>query len=106
MPKYKKLVRDRIPDIIRENGEVPIVRKLSQSEYKKELLKKLVEESGEAVRAKDKKHLVNELTDIEETILAVMEVFRIDCKDVTKERNTKKKERGAFAKRIYLEGVK
>lgn len=36
-----KLVRDNIPNIIKENGEVPITRILTDEEYKKELEKKV-----------------------------------------------------------------
>ena len=38
---YNKLVRDNIPNIIKEKGEEPITRILSDEEYKKELEKKL-----------------------------------------------------------------
>ena len=34
---YKKLVRDKIADIIKSNGETPIIRILSNNEYKLEL---------------------------------------------------------------------
>ena len=38
---YGKLVRDKIPEIIRQNGEEPITRILSNDEYIKELERKL-----------------------------------------------------------------
>ena len=41
---YNKLVRDNIPDIIKNNGGEPIIRILDDSEYKSELEKKLYEE--------------------------------------------------------------
>ncbi|MGN1000398.1 MAG: hypothetical protein ACI4OG_00480 [Bacilli bacterium] len=44
---YNKLVRDRIPTIIRENGETPIIKALDKYEYKEELEKKLYEEYKE-----------------------------------------------------------
>jgi len=46
---YKKLVRDNIPDIIKNNGEIPITRILSNGEYKFELEKKLLEECNEVI---------------------------------------------------------
>lgn len=41
---YNKLVRDNIPNIIKEKGETPITRILNDNEYKKELENKLYEE--------------------------------------------------------------
>ena len=37
--KYNKLIRDKIPEIIKENGENPITRILDTKEYKDELEK-------------------------------------------------------------------
>jgi len=62
MGSYGKLVRDNIPDIIISNDERPITRKLDEDEYKKELLKKLVEESNEAFEAiDDRNELIKEV---------------------------------------------
>ena len=36
---YNKLVRDKIPEIIKNNNENPITRILTEAEYKKELEK-------------------------------------------------------------------
>ncbi|MDP3985475.1 MAG: nucleoside triphosphate pyrophosphohydrolase [bacterium] len=44
---YNKLVRDKIPDIIRSHGRHPEMRILSDDEYRKFLRLKLVEEAGE-----------------------------------------------------------
>ena len=106
MPKYRKLVRDRIPEIIKENGGVPQTRILTKKEFKEELLKKLVEEAKEAYKSKEKDGLISELADIQEVLLSVYEIYSINCSDVTKTARKKRKERGAFNKRVYLEGVK
>ena len=39
-----KLVRDKIPDIIKLDGKCPIIKTLSEEDYLKELDKKLNEE--------------------------------------------------------------
>ena len=42
MREYNKLVRDKIPEIISNNGENPKIRILDNIEYKKELDRKLL----------------------------------------------------------------
>jgi predicted house-cleaning noncanonical NTP pyrophosphatase (MazG superfamily) len=39
MKKFEKLVRDKIPEIIRADGKIPVCRNLDNDEYRKELLK-------------------------------------------------------------------
>ena len=41
--EYNKLVRDRIPDIIRNQGETPHIRTLGEDEYIRALEEKLNE---------------------------------------------------------------
>ena len=48
---YNKLVRDKIPEIIESNNEVPITRILNDKEYKVELERKLYEEYREVIGA-------------------------------------------------------
>ncbi len=38
---FNKLVRDNIPDIIKDNNEVALIRILDENEYRVELYKKL-----------------------------------------------------------------
>jgi len=44
---YNKLVRDKIPDIIRSNVTEPVIRLASQKEYALKLREKLQEEVSE-----------------------------------------------------------
>lgn len=102
---YNKLVRDKIPEIIENNGEIPIIRKLSDVEYKEELEKKLYEEYEEVLDS-NCSNRIEELADMVEVInyLAILEGESLNkVIEVAKE---KKKERGGFDKRIYLEGIK
>lgn len=41
MKKFEKLVRDRIPEIMVQNGQNPHIRILDEEEYQRELEKKL-----------------------------------------------------------------
>ena len=103
---YKKLVRDNIPKIIEENAEKPITRILDEEGYKKELLKKLVEESNEALEAVDDKgELTKELGDVQEVISAIVKAFELSEEDIDDLRTRRKEKRGGFEKRIFLDSV-
>lgn len=102
---YNKLVRDKVPQIIEQNGEIPVIRKLNDSEYKEELEKKLYEEYQEVLDSNCSSR-IEELADMVEVInyLAMLEGESLDT--VIKVAKTKKEERGGFDKRIYLMGIK
>ena len=100
---FNKLVRDNIPDIIKENNEIPVTKILSDEEYKKELLKKLLEEANEVNNSKTKGELLEELADVFEVLmsLAELEGEKLDTIiDIAKQKRLK---RGGFSKRIFLE---
>lgn len=101
---YNKLVRDKIPEIIKSKGEVPITRILSEVEYKEELEKKLYEEYQEVIDS-NCSNRIEELADMLEVIsyLAKLEGESLDT--VIKKVREKKLERGGFDKKIYLEDV-
>ncbi len=106
MGSYNKLVRDNIPDIIASNGEKPITRELDENEYKIELLKKLVEESNEALESiDDKAELIKEIGDVHEVISAIIDIFELSENDINELRIKRKEKRGGFEKRIFLNSV-
>lgn len=102
---YNKLVRDKIPEIIEANGEIPIIRKLSDTEYKQELEKKLYEEYLEVIDS-SYSNRIEELADMIEVIKYLAKLEDKTLEDVIEVSNEKVKSRGGFDKRIYLEGVK
>lgn len=67
---YNKLVRDKIPEIIKNNNETPVTRILSDDEYKIELEKKLLEEYYEVIEATGKNRL-EEIADMLEVMIAL-----------------------------------
>lgn len=106
MKKYNKLVRDKIPEIIKNNGEEPIIRVLDDAEYKEKLLKKLYEEYNEVIEAKTKEETLEECSDVLEVLIALLEYNGYILEDLLKCRDEKKEKRGAFQKRLYLVKVK
>ena len=102
--KYGKLVRDKIPEIIKNNGEEPITRILNAEEYKKELEIKLLEECNEVLEANSKDRL-EELADLLEVAQALAKLEDSSLEEVSRIAEEKCEKRGAFAERIYLEDV-
>jgi len=99
--KYNKLVRDRIPEIIRKKGEVAITHTASKKEYWEKLKEKLGEEVDEFFE--DGSDSKDEIIDILEIVYAICDFKKIDKKRLETLRKKKAKERGGFKKRIILD---
>ena len=101
---YNKLVRDNIPDIIKSNGEIPMVEILNDDQYKKELEKKLIEECHEVLDASGENR-IEELGDLLEVMISLAELENKTFNDINELRENKKLKRGGFSKRLFLKGV-
>ena len=101
---YNKLVRDKIPNIIKAKGETPVVRILDEVEYKNELEKKLYEEYKEVIEASGDER-IEELADMLEVIRALASLENKNLNDIIDIADKKNKKRGAFDEKIFLEKV-
>lgn len=101
---YNKLVRDKIPDIIKGKGEIPVIRVLDEVEYKNELEKKLYEEYLEVLEAVGEERL-EELADMIEVIRTLAKLENKSLNDIMELAECKNKKRGSFDERIFLEKV-
>ncbi len=104
MQIYNKLVRDKIPEIIKSNGEEPITRILTDEEYKVELEKKLNEEYQEVLNATGKDR-IEELADMLEIIKYLAKLENSTLEEVIATSEEKSSKRGAFESKIFLEKV-
>jgi len=95
-----KLVRDKIPQIIRDTGAEPVVAIADAEEYRGLLRAKLVEEVEEFLASDDP----NELADVLEVLLALAGELGVDRDQLEKLRTAKVFERGAFGDRIVWSG--
>ena len=100
--KYNKLVRDKIPDVLKEKGETPVTHTATDEEYWKKLKEKLKEEVAEFVSRED----VEYLADILEIINAICEFKKFDPEMVEKLRKEKIKSKGGFSGKIILDEIK
>ena len=101
---YNKLVRDKIPNIIKDKKETPVVRILDDKEYKDELEKKLYEEYKEVIDASGEDR-VEELADMLELIKALAKFENKSLDDIIEIADKKVDKRGAFEEKIFLEKV-
>ena len=99
--EYNKLVRDRIPEKIKQEGRNPHVRVLEEKEMIHCLEEKLLEEVNEYINDKT----VEELADILEVIYALCEIKGVSKEELERTRAIKEIARGAFKDKIYLEYV-
>lgn len=102
-----KLVRDRIPAIIRASGGEPITYTASPEEYRSRLLAKLQEETTElsvAFFAESPEHVTEEVADVLEVVHALAAFLGITLTELEKRRAAKYAQRGGFADRIVWTG--
>jgi len=98
---FNKLVRDRIPNLIRAAGYTCATEVLDEAEYRQALRAKLVEEAGEAAAA-DNDDLIDELADLHEVMMALMAAHGISPETVRKTQMLRREARGSFRQRIRL----
>jgi len=82
---HNKLVRDKILEIISKDSVEFKSHILSDEEYKKELLAKIVEEANEVLDTNgDKNELVKEISDVMEVLDAIIVAFDLDIAEIVK----------------------
>lgn len=100
--KFNKLIRDKIPEIIINNNEIPVIHIAGDEEYFIKLKEKLEEEIKQFLEeGRDE-----ELADILEVIYAICDFKHINRKDLEEIRRKKAEQRGGFKNKIILEEIK
>jgi predicted house-cleaning noncanonical NTP pyrophosphatase (MazG superfamily) len=99
--EHNKLVRDKIPEMIRTSGNQCETTTLSNIDYIKALRQKLVEEAEEVAIAKDNE-LAEEVADVMEVIEALMAATGIEPETVKEIQQVKRSQRGGFDNKIKL----
>ncbi len=97
--KYNKLIRDRIPEIIKQKGGSPVTHIAGDEEYWSKLKEKLQEEVNEF----SQNSVAEELADILEVVDAICDYLKIDKIELDNTKKKKAAERGGFKDKIILE---
>lgn len=102
MKSYNKLVRDKIPEIIKADGREFETLIVAGEEKYKLLEAKLQEEVNEFLEDKN----LEELADVMEVLFELADSMGYSEEELLKARDKKREERGGFKKGILLKSVK
>jgi len=94
----EKLVRDKVPEILRSTGRAPEIRIASADELDLLLREKLVEEASELLESGS----LEELADILEVIRKLLEIRNTSMRRLQSLRARKRDERGGFDRGFVL----
>jgi len=99
---YNKLIRDKIPEIIKRSGGDFKIKKLKAKDFEKELIKKVGEEADGLISAKTKEKFILELTDVLDVIQEIKRFKRISNRQIENAQKESNKRKGGFKKRLFL----
>lgn len=102
VPAYNKLVRDRIPEIIRQAGAGCRTRTLSGEELRSALTTKLDEEIAEYRHASTDRDRLEELGDVLEVLYALARYHGSSPDQLLAVNAAKRQTRGGFEKALWL----
>ena len=90
--EFDKLVRDKIPFILKDKGIEAVVTRVGRYNHEAYLLKKLREEVEEVAQDKN----IDELADVLEVVLALCNYYGYSTKDLESALLNKREKVGAF----------
>lgn len=103
--RVEKLIRDRLPELMRAQGLRVFDRRMETGEFIARLKEKLIEEAREAAASETRGDLVEELADLAEVIAALARAAEIPPEEVERVRLEKRDERGGFDDRVFNAAV-
>lgn len=98
---YNKLIRDKVPEMLKMEGKTPSVHIANDEEFWIKLKEKLVEETGEFFN----KISEEELAEVLEILDKICMFKGMNKREIEFERKYKAKEKGGFNKRFILEEI-
>ncbi len=97
----KKLVRNKIPNIIKESGRKPIFRKAPKKDLPHLLYNKMIEELNEFFEEPS----VEEAADLYEVLRTLAWLHKLSMSDVVKQADEKRTLKGDFKRGLVLEDI-
>jgi superfamily II DNA or RNA helicase/HKD family nuclease/predicted house-cleaning noncanonical NTP pyrophosphatase (MazG superfamily) len=105
---YLKLIRDKIPQIIKAKGKAAHVRKIRGRELKDAVGRKILEETFELFdewQKENRDDILKESADVLEIVLKALSVHGFTLDDLLQRRQERAADRGAFEEQFFLDQV-
>lgn len=99
---YNKLIRDRIPEKMDKANAEYEIKELDDTEFEKELLKKVEEEASALPECRTKDELITELADVINVIDEIKILKNIDDDEIKKAQAKNLEKKGGFKKKLFL----
>ncbi|MBC3803140.1 hypothetical protein GH808_01605 [Acetobacterium fimetarium] len=99
--EYNKLVRDKVPEIIRESGRACEYKILGQSEIRTALKDKLLEKAQVFMNSPSE----DELSDIYELLETIVEAFDYEPLHIDYLKIQNKENKGSYSEKVFLISV-
>lgn len=103
--RLEKLVRDRIPELMAEPGNVLEVLTLDHKAHILALKEKLKEEAQEVFVAKSREQLIEEIADVTEVLDALTLKLSIKKSEIEAIKRTKSLKKGGFDRGLFVKTV-
>ena len=100
--EFNKLVRDNIPEMIKDKGESVYISNLNGDELLRALRYKLVEECFEVLDALDPDEILEELADVSEVIDGILSFLKFKKSKLLQKQKQKKEKVGGFEEGVVL----
>jgi predicted house-cleaning noncanonical NTP pyrophosphatase (MazG superfamily) len=101
----KKLVRDKMPEVLKNRGIYSSFYSLNPEEFMLALKHKIQEEAEETLNATSREELIYEVADLLEVIDALIKHCDITKEEIEKCKLELSKKKGNFEKALYMEYV-
>lgn len=99
---YNKLIRDKLPEIMRRAGAAFSLKELNRKDFEKSLIRKVQEEASGLIKARSRKNLIEELADVIDVIEEIKKLKKIKPAEISKARALNRRIKGGFNKRLWL----
>ena len=100
--EFNKLVRDKIPAMVEEGGEIVKTLTISGEDFLRALRDKLIEESFETLDASGKESILSELVDVNEVIDGILKHIGMTREELKKKQDLKREKVGGFDAGVVL----